>query len=264
MQKNKTKYSHSSAKLRKNCIRSKRKIKNEKKLSLTLQMNLRMDWTDHKNYVVCPCAKLEFVIMYMKTTKIGSVNTSDSLFSNNTDNLQHALLYTLPILINCAFFCKITELFMQPLAPFYFIQGRDSVNNWVTTSFSRRILFHENSQILRRKDALLLFLHVIKQRLKCGHILKCVNNNRIQTKGFWIIFLDCLTLKKKALQSSETLGTSPATQHHVRENLHLQQHCHNHLKSHNSDLMDILGIYHGHKLWGFVYEVFIITFQDHS
>jgi len=65
----------------------------------------------------------------MKTTKIGSVNTSDSLFSNNTDNLQHALLYTLPILINCAFFCKITELFMQPLAPFYFIQGRDSVNN---------------------------------------------------------------------------------------------------------------------------------------
>jgi len=28
-----------------------------------------MDWTDYKNYVVCPRAKLEFIIMYMKTTK---------------------------------------------------------------------------------------------------------------------------------------------------------------------------------------------------
>lgn len=28
--------------------------------------------------------------------------------------------------------------------------------------------------------------------------------------------------------------------------------------------MDIFGVYHAHKFWGFVYEVFIITFQDHS
>lgn len=140
-----------------------------------------MGWTDHKNYVVCSCAKLEFTIMYMKTTKNGKRYTSNSLFSNSNDNLQHALLYTLNVFIKCAFFRKITELFLQPMAPFYSIQGRDFVNNWVTTSYSRRILLHKNSQILRRKVALLLCLHVIKQRLKCGYILKCVNNNWIQT-----------------------------------------------------------------------------------
>jgi len=28
-----------------------------------------MVWTDHKDYIAFPCAKLEFIIMYMKTTK---------------------------------------------------------------------------------------------------------------------------------------------------------------------------------------------------
>jgi len=66
------------------------------------------------------------------------------------------------------------------------------------------------------------------------NVLK-ITEYRLQV--FWSIFLSCMTLKKKALKSSEMLGTSPATQHHVRENLHLQQHCHKHLISHNSDFV---------------------------
>jgi len=45
----------------------------EKKLSMTLKMNLRiwvtMDWTDHKNYSACLCAKLKFIIMYKNLKK---------------------------------------------------------------------------------------------------------------------------------------------------------------------------------------------------
>ena len=106
---------------------------------------------------------------------------SEVLIPHTLCSVTAQIIYNMHFFIHlclyyCAFFCKITELFIQPLAPFYSVQGRDFVNNWVTTSFSRRILFHKNSRILRRKVALLLCLHVTKQRLECGHILKCVNN----------------------------------------------------------------------------------------
>jgi len=40
------------------------------------------------------------------------------------------------------------------------------------------------------------------------------------------IFMDCLTLKKKALCVCKMVGTvHPATQYHTPEDLNLQQHC---------------------------------------